>query len=160
MTTQYKMLGDNFLSRFRSFMATENRSPQGAFDAALPKAAARKDSNVKFRYTPLAGTGGKLFLRERSANLAYDEATEITDKAKDILSFLRPLLSDADLRQVEESLKMEAGVKPKSQVDAEQMKAGAKERGRVALDASAAASDARMADFAARFPGAARLGHV
>jgi hypothetical protein len=164
---KYQMLSDSFISRFRSAMkAAEN--PAGAFDA-MPKIQPRKDSNVKYRFTPLAGTGGQLFLRERSANLAFDEAKEISDPAKRILDFLRPLLSDADLKQVEESLKMEAGVKPKSHKDAEAMIAGAQERGRVAqdakrrqlaLDASAAASTARMADFSARFPGTQRLGHV
>ena len=165
----YKMLNDNFLSRFRGFMSAENRNPQGAFDAALPKAATRKDSGVKYRYTPLPGTGNSLFLRERSANLAFDEATEITTSAKDILNFLRGKLSDEDLNQVEESLKMEAGVPIDIQKDAEAMISGAKARGataqdakrqQLALDAHAAASDARQADFAARFPGAARIGHV
>jgi hypothetical protein len=167
MTTQYKMLGDNFLSRFRSFMATEN--PAGAFDA-MPKTQPRRDSTMsKFRYVPLANTGGRLFLRERSNVLAYDEATEISDPAKRILDFLRGKISDEDLKQVEESLKMEAGVKPDSQVDAEAMTAGALARGataqdakrrQLALDAHAAASDARMADFSARFPGTQRLGQV
>ena len=161
---QYQMLSNGFLSRFRSFMATENRNPAGAFDAALPKAATRKN---KYRFVPLAGTGDSLFLKERSADLAYDEATEISDPAKDILNFLRNKLSDDDMRQVEELLKMEAGVKTDSEEKADQMIAGAEARGaqdakrrQLALDASAAASDARMVDFAARFPGTQRLGHV
>ena len=165
----YKMLSDGFMQRFRGFMAAENRNPAGAFDAALPKAATRKDSGVKYRYTPLPGTGNSLFLRERSANLAFDEATEISDPAKDILNFLRGKSSDEDLNQIEESLKMEAGVPIDSQKDAEAMIAGAKARGataqdakrrQLALDASANASNARQADFAARFPGAARIGQV
>jgi hypothetical protein len=169
MTTQYKMLSDGFLTRFRGFMSAENRNPAGAFDSALPKAATRKDSGVKYRYTPLPGTGNSLFLRERSANLAFDEATEITTSAKDILNFLRDKISDEDLHQVEESLKMEAGVKTDQQEEAGKMIAGAKERGataqdakrrQLALDAHAAASDARQADFAKRWPGAARIGHI
>jgi len=151
----YKMLSDPFLARFKSFMASENRSPQGAFDAALPKT--RKD---KYRYTPVPHCGGSLFLRERSSNLAFDEATEISDRAKGILDYLRSKLSDEDLHQVEELLKMEAGVKVDSQKEADAMIAGAEARGRVAQDASAAASNERMADFAARFPGTQRLGHV
>jgi hypothetical protein len=159
----YKMLSDGFIQRFRGFMAAENHNPQGAFDQAMKP---RKD---KYRFVPLAGTGGSLFLRERSSNLAFDEATEITDKAKEILDFLRGKISDEDLHQVEESLKMEAGVPIDIQKDAEAMIGGAKARGataqdakrrQLALDAHAAASDARQADFAARFPGAARLGHV
>jgi hypothetical protein len=160
--TTYKMLSDPFLARFKSFMASENRNPAGAFDSALTKA--------KFRFVPVPHCGGTLFLRERSSNMAYDEATEISDPAKDVLNFLRNKISDDDMAQVEELLKMEAGVKIDSQVEAEQMIAGAKARGaagaqdakrrQLALDASAAASDARMADFAARFPGAARIGQV
>jgi hypothetical protein len=167
MKMNYAMFSDEALVKFRGFCDaagfTKPRGPQGAFDAALPKAATRKD---KYRYTPLPGTGDSLFLRERSANLAFDEATEITASAKDILNFLRGKLSDDDMTQVEELLKMEAGVPIDSQKDAEAMISGAKARGaqdakrRLALDASAAASDARMADFAARFPGAARIGHV
>jgi hypothetical protein len=158
----YKMLSDPFLARFKSFMASESRSPQGAFDAALPKT--RKD---KYRYTPVPHCGGTLFLRERSNDLAFDEANEISDPAKDILNFLRNKISDDDMRQVEELLKMEAGVKIDSQKDADAMIAGAEARGagaqdakQLAMDASAAASNERMADFARRFPGAARLGHV
>jgi hypothetical protein len=163
---QYKMLSDNFLTRFRTFMSAENGNPAGAFDA-MPKAQPRKDSGVKYRYTPLPGTGNSLFLRERSANLAFDEATEITDPAKDVLNFLRNKISDDDMRQVEELLKMEAGVKIDSQKDADAMIAGAEARGRVAqdakqlaMDASAAASNERMADFARRFPNVSRVGHV
>src|SRR5664280_1794620 len=112
--SQYQMLSDGFLSRFKNFMSAENSNPAGAFDA-MPKAVTRKDSNMKARFTPLAGTGNSLFLRERSANLAFDEATEITTSAKDILNFLRSKLSDEDLHQVEELLKMEAGVPIDSQ---------------------------------------------
>ena len=169
----YAMFSDQALVKFRGFCDaagfTKPPSPQGAFDSALPKTATRKDSGVKYRYTPLPGTGDSLFLRERSANLAFDEATEITTSAKDILNFLRSKLSDEDLHQVEELLKMEAGVPIDIQKDAEAMISGAKARGataqdaklrQLALDAHAAASDARQADFAARFPGTQRLGHV
>ena len=168
----YAMFSNDALSKFRTFCSAAGftkPNPQGAFDSALPKAATRKDSGVKYRYTPLAGTGSTLFLRERSANLAFDEATEITDKAKEILDFLRDKISDEDLHQVEESLKMEAGVKTDSEEKADAMIAGAKARGagaqdakrrQLALDASANASSANMADFAARFPGTQRLGHV
>ena len=156
------MLDDGFLGRFKAFVTAENhRNPQGAFDAALPKA--------KFRFVPVPHTANTLFLRERSANLALDEATEISDPAKDILNFLRTKLSDDDMRQVEEMLKLEAGVKPDSRKDAEAMISGAEarragaedaKRRQLALDAHATASDARQAEFAARFPGAARIGQV
>jgi hypothetical protein len=157
------MLSDSFIQRFRSAMkAAEN--PAGAFDVAP---STKGNTMPKYRYTPLANTAGQLFLRERSANLAFDEATEITDKAKEILDFLRDKISADDLHQVEESLKMEAGVPIDSQNDAEAMITGAKARGaqdakrrQLALDASADASSANIADFATRFPGAARVGHV
>jgi hypothetical protein len=161
----YAMFSDDALVKFRSFCGAAGftkPSPEGAFDAALPKT--RKD---KYRYTPVPNCGGTLFLRERSANLAFDEATEISDPAKDILNFLKEKLSDEDLPQVEELLRMEAGVKIDSQKEAKAMIAGAKARGaqdakrrQLALDAHAAASDAQQADFAARFPSASRIGHI
>ena len=161
----YAMFSDDALSKFRTFCDAAGfvkpPSPQGAFDAALPKA--------KFRFVPVPHSANTLFLRERSNNFAFDEATEISDPAKDILNFLRSRLSDDDMAQVEELLKMEAGVKTDNEKETDAMIAGAKERGataqdakrrQLALDASAAASTARMDDFASRFPGAARIGHA
>jgi hypothetical protein len=172
MKMNYAMFSDEALVKFRGFCDAAGfrkpPSPAGAFDA-MPKAVTRKEPNMKFRYTRVPHCGGSLFLRERSSNLAFDEATEITDKAKEILDFLRDKISDEDLHQVEESLKMEAGVKTDQQEEADKMIAGAEarragaqdaKRRQLALDASAAASTARMDDFAARFPGTQRLGHV
>jgi len=162
----YAMFSDDALAKFRTFCTaagfTKPPNPQGAFDVALPKAN-------KMRFVPVPHTAKTLFLRERSNNLAFDEATEISDPAKDILNFLKDKISDDDMRQVEEFLKIEAGVPTDSEKKADALIAGAKARGataqdakrrQLALDASAAASDARQADFAARVPGAARIGHV
>jgi hypothetical protein len=169
MKMTYAMFSDDALAKFRTFCSaagfTKPPHPAGAFDSALK----HKGNKTPYRFVPVPHCGDKLFFREKSSDLAFDEATELSDPAKDILNFLRTKLSDDDMRQVEELLKMEAGVKIDSQKDADAMIAGAEERGRVAqdakrrqlaLDASAAASNARMADFAARFPGAARIGHV
>ena len=170
MTTQYKMLSNGFLSRFKSFMASENRNPEGAFDA-MPKAVTRKDPNMKHRFVPVPHCGGTLFLRERSANLAFDEAGEaqISDPAKRVLAFLKDKLDEDTLHEVSEMLKAEAGVptdlekKSNAKIEAaEARRAGAQDvrRRQLAADASANASSERMADFAARFPGAARIGHI
>ncbi len=165
--SQYRMLSDPFLARFKAFMAAESRNPQGAFDTAL-KVQLKKEKRAPYRFVPIEGAGG-LFLRERSNDLALDEATEISDPAKKILSFLKGKLGDDDMAQVEEMLKMEAGVPVDSQVQAERMVAGAKERGataqdakrrQLAQDAHLNASTERMADFAKRFPGASRIGIV
>ena len=163
----YAMFSDDALSKFRTFCSaagfTKPPHPAGAFDSALK----HKGNKTPYRFVPVPHCGNKLFFREKSSDLAFDEATEITTFAKEILNFLRGKISDEDLNQVEESLKMEAGVKTDNQKDAEAMISGAKARGaqdakrrQLALDASAAASTARQADFAARFPGAARVGQV
>jgi hypothetical protein len=151
MTTQYKMLGDNFLSRFRTFMATENRNPAGAFDA-MPKTQPRKDSTMsKFRYVLLPNSGGQLYTRSRSADLAYDEAGKDPNEIPNaILQFLSGKISDADMRQVKEYLKIEAGEKPDNVKETEQMAKASASRG---------AQDSRpSSSFAQRFPGAARIG--
>ena len=123
----------------------------------------------KFGYVPVAnaGTSGALYMRSRSSNLAFDDVSRVTEFADDIIKFLRDRISEQDLEQVKDMLKMEAGVKTDQQEETDKMIAGAKERGRtaqdakrLALDASAAASTSRQADFAARFPGTQRLGHV
>ena len=147
----YKMLNDNFLSRIRSFMATENHNPAGAFDA-MPKTSQRKESTMsKFRYTPVAGTGGSLFLRERSSNMAYDEAGKDPNEiANAILQFLHDKISDADMRQVKEYLMIEAGEDPDSVKEAKQMAKASASRG---------AQDSRpSSSFAQRFPSAAKIG--
>ena len=118
----------------------------------------------RYRYSPVKGTANNLFTR-----MAFDDIDGVTENAQHILDFLCDKISDEDLHQVEESLKMEAGVKTDSEEKADAMIAGAKARGstaqdakrrQLALDASAAASDARQADFAARFPSATRIGHI
>ena len=165
----FAMFSDDALSKFRTFCGaaglTKPPSPQGAYDQALPKA--------KFRFVPVPHTANTLFLRERSADLACDEApataTELSDEAKKVLSFLKNKLSDDELRAVRECLEVEAGVPLDVQVKAEKMNAAAEarragaqdsRRRQLALDASEAASDANMKDFAARWPGAARIGQV
>ena len=149
----YSMFSDEALVKFRSFCDaagfTKPPSPQGAFYLALPKAVTRKEPAMSYRYVPVPHCGDQLFLRERSSNLAFDEATEITTSAKDILKFLRDKISDEALRHVEELLKMEAGVPTDSEKKADAMTAGAKER-RGAQDSS----------FNKLFPGADRIGRV
>ena len=106
--SQYRMIDDSFLVRFKNFMASERRMPEGAFDA-MPKAVTRKESTMsKFRYVPIDGTNNAIFHREPSSNMAFDEAEvakELSASAKQILEFLRDKLSGDDLRQVEESLR-------------------------------------------------------
>ena len=162
---RYRMLSDPFLARFKSFMDAERRNPEGAFDTALTKT--RKEGQMPYRFVPVAGCGGTLFLRERSNDLAFDEApAEISDPAKKILAFLKGKLSAEDLRQVEELLNIEAGVETDSEKKSDAMYEAAEQR-RGAQDSKRrqqvkhdAASSANMAEFAARFPGAARIGHV
>jgi hypothetical protein len=147
MTTQYKMLSDGFIQRFRSFMATENHNPQGAFDSAP---STKGNTMSKYRYTPVAGTGGSLFLRERSNNMAYDEAgKDPAEFAKAILEFLNGKISEQDLRQVKEYLMMEAGEKPDSVKDAEQLNRASASRG---------AQDSGLSSFDSRFPSARKIG--
>jgi hypothetical protein len=152
----YAMFSDDALNKFRTFCDaagfTKPPSPQGAFDQALKP---RKESKMTYRYVPVAnaGTSGALYMRSRSSNLAYDDVSHVTDFAQEILKFLRDKIGEEDMAQVEEMLKMEAGVKPDSQVDAEQMIAGAKARG--AQDSAARIGEA---GFNSRFPSARRIG--
>jgi hypothetical protein len=157
----YKMLNDNFLSRFRSFMATENNNPAGAFDQAMPKTSPRKENAMpKFRYVPVAnaGTSGALYMRQRSTNMAFDDVSHVTEFADNIIQFLRDRISEQDLEQVKDMLKMEAGEKPSSAEEADKMIAGAEAR-------RAGAQDSRLptrvdeAGFNARFPSARKIGH-
>ena len=168
--TQYRMLSDGFLSRFRSFMAAENRNPEGAFDA-MPRAVARKERQAPYRFVPVPHCGDSLFLRERSEDLALDEAptAETSDPASRILAFLKNKLDEATLHEVSEMLKAEAGIETDLQKESRAKIEAAKERGataqdarrrRLTADASAAASNEEMAEFAAMFPGAARIGIV
>jgi hypothetical protein len=126
----YKMLNDNFLSRFRSFMATENHNPAGAFDA-MPKTSQRKENTMsKFRYVPVAnaGTAGALYMRQRSTNMAFDEIDRTTEFADAILQFLHDKISEQDLEQVKQYLQGEAGVKTDQQEESDKMIAGAEAR--------------------------------
>ena len=165
----YKMLSDPFLARFKSFMDAERRNPEGAFDGAEIEISKGKTNALSFR--ACAGCGGTLFLRERSNDLAFDEAptAEISDPASRILAFLKNKLDEATLHEVSEMLKAEAGIETDLQKESRAKIEAAKERGataqdarrrRLAADASAAASNEEMAKFAARFPGAARIGQV
>ena len=149
----YAMFSNEALVKFRSFCGaagfTKPPSPQGAFDQALKP---RKESTMsKFRYTPVAGTGGSLFLRERSSNMAYDEAGKDPNEiANAILQFLHDKISDADMRQVKEYLMIEAGEDPDSVKEAKQMAKASASRG---------AQDSRpSSSFAQRFPSAAKIG--
>ena len=145
----YKMLNDNFLSRFRSFMAAENHNPAGAFDAA-PSTKGNAMSK-RYRYVPVAGTANALFTRER---MAYDEVSHLTDMAQEVLNFLHDKISEQDMARVEEMLKIEAGVKTDSEEENDKLRAGAKARG---------AQDSRMsradeARFDELFPSAKKIG--
>lgn len=153
MTTQYKMLSDGFIQRFRGFMAAENGNPAGAFDA-MPKSM-KGHPMSKYRYTPVAGTGGSLFLRERSNVMAYDEAGKDPNEiANAILQFLHDKISDTDMRQVREYLMIEAGEDPDSVKEAKQMAKASASRG--AQDSASARSG--QAGFDARFPSARKIG--
>ena len=149
----YKMLSDGFIQRFRSFMAAEN-NPAGAFDQALPKTSQRKESTMpKFRYTPVAGTAGALYTRERMAlDAAGEDPNEIVSQ---ILQFLGGKISDDDLAQVKELLKIEAGEDPDSMKEAKQMASAARSRG--AMDARRVAPSSPR-DFESRFPGSKHIG--
>jgi hypothetical protein len=151
----YKMLNDNFLSRFRSFMAAENHNPAGAFDA-MPKTSPRKETTMsKFRYVPLKGTGGSLFLRERSNVMAYDEAGKDPNEIPNaILQFLSGKISDDDMRQVKEYLMIEAGEDPDNVKEAKQMAKASASRG--AQDSASARIG--QSGFDARFPSARKIG--
>jgi hypothetical protein len=144
MTTQYKMLSDGFLTRFRGFMAAENRNPQGAFDSALPTKG-KSQMSKRYRFVPVAGTANALFTRER---MAADEVSHLTDMAQEVLNFLHDKLSDNDMARVEEMLKMEAGVKTDSEEESDKLRAGAKARG---------AQDSSLSSFAQRFPGSKHI---
>ena len=138
------MLSDKFLNRFREFMTTEN-NPRGAYDAAM-----KGNTMPKYRYVPLANTGGQLYTRSRSADLAYDEAGKDPNEiANAILQFLHDKISDDDMRQVKEYLMIEAGEDPDSVKEAKQMAKASASRG---------AQDNASSSFAQRFPSAAKIG--
>lgn len=145
---QYKMLDDGFVGRFKKFMSAENRNPQGAFDA-MPETQPQKDSTMpKFRYVPLKGTANSLFTRERSNVMAYDEAgKDPAEIPRAILQFLSGKISDADMRQVKEYLKIEAGEEPDNVKEATQMAKASASRG-----AQDSASRIGEAGFNSRFP--------
>jgi hypothetical protein len=104
----------------------------------------------KYRYTPVAGTGGSLFLRERSSNMAYDEAgKDPNEMANAILQFLSGKISDDDMRQVKEYLMIEAGEDPDNVKEAKQMAKASASRG---------AQDSSLSSFDARFPSARKIG--
>ena len=149
---QYRMLSDGFIQRFRSFMATENHNPSGAFDAALSRTATQKETQMskRYRFVPLKGTGNSLFTRER---MAADEVSHLTDMAQEVLNFLHDKLSEQDMQRVEEMLKIEAGVKTDSEEENDKLRAGAKARG--AQDSAARIGEA---GFNSRFPSARRIG--
>jgi hypothetical protein len=119
------MLSDGFIQRFRSFMATENHNPAGAFDAAP---STKGNTMPKYRYVPLKGCGNTLFTRERSSNIAYDEIDRTTEFADAILQFLHDKISEQDLEQVKQYLQGEAGVKTDQQEESDKMIAGAEAR--------------------------------
>jgi hypothetical protein len=148
----YKMLNDNFLSRFRSFMATENHNPSGAFDAA-PSLKGKTMS--KFKYVPVPNTANTLFTRERSSNMAYDEIDRTTEFADAILQFLHDKISEQDLEQVKQYLQGEAGVKTDQQEESDKMNAAARERRAGAQDSAARIGEA---GFNSRFPSARKIG--
>ena len=108
----------------------------------------------KFRYVPLKGCGNTLFTRERSSNIAFDDVSHVTEFADGILQFLHDKLSEQDLEQVRDMLKMEAGVKTDQQEESDKMIAGAKARG--AQDSASARIG--VAGFNSRFPSAKRIG--
>ena len=152
----YAMFSNDALSKFRTFCSaaglTKPPSPQGAYDHAMPKTQPRKENPMsKYRYTPVAGTGGSLFLRERSNVMAYDEAGKDPNEiANAILQFLSGKISDDDMRQVKEYLMIEAGEDPDSVKEAKQMAKASASRG---------AQDSRpSSSFAQRFPSAAKIG--
>jgi adenine-specific DNA glycosylase len=154
MTTQYRMLSDGFIQRFRSFMSAEN-NPAGAFDA-MPKTQPKENQMSKrYRYVPLANTGGQLFLRERSNNMAYDDVSHVTEFAQEIINFLHDKISEQDMARVEEMLKMEAGVKTDQMKESDKMVAGAEARRAGAQDSAARIGEA---GFNSRFPSARRIG--
>jgi hypothetical protein len=152
----YKMLSDGFIQRFRGFMAAENHNPAGAFDA-MPKTQPKENQmSAQYRYVPLKGTGGSLFLRERSSNLAFDEVDRTTEFADAILQFLSGKISEQDLEQVKQYLQGEAGVKTDQQEESDKMNAAARERRAGAQDSASARSG--QAGFDARFPSARKIG--
>jgi hypothetical protein len=132
----YKMFSDGFLTRFKNFVDVERHNPEGAFDTALTKTQPRKQNTMPYRFVPLAGTGGTLFLRERSSNMAYDSAEEeISAPAKRILAFLKNKLDEDTLHEVGEYLKAEAGIETDLQKESRAKIEAAKERGATAQDA-------------------------
>lgn len=104
----------------------------------------------KFRYVLLPNSGGQLYTRSRSADLAYDEAGRDPNEIPNaILQFLSGKISDADMRQVREYLQIEAGEDPDNVKEAKQMAKASASRG---------AQDSSMSSFDARFPSARKIG--
>ena len=108
----------------------------------------------KFRYVLLPNSGGQLYTRSRSADLAYDEAGKDPNEiANAILQFLHDKISDADMRQVKEYLMIEAGEDPDNVKEAKQMAKASASRG--AQDSAARIGEA---GFNSRFPSARNIG--
>jgi hypothetical protein len=146
----FQMFSDDALAKFRTFCEAANMkapSPQGAFDQAMPKTSQRKE--IHMRYVPFPNTANSLFTRERSNVMAYDEVNSAGETAQEILRFLTDKISEQDLAQVRELLMIEAGEKPDSVKDAEQLNRAARSRG---------AQDSSLSSFDARFPSAHKIG--
>ena len=106
---------------------------------------------MTYRYVLLPNSGGQLYTRSRSADLAYDEAGKDPNEIPNaILQFLSGKISDADMRQVKEYLMIEAGEEPDNVKEATQMATASASRG--AMDSRPSSS------FAQRFPSAAKIG--
>ena len=151
----FAMFSDDALAKFRTFCDAANLKdprPQGAYDQALKP---RKESMMsKYRYTPVPGTGGSLFLRERSNVMTYDEAGRDPNEIPNaILEFLSGKISDDDIRQVKEYLMIEAGEDPDNVKEAKQMAKASASRG--AQDSAARIGEA---GFNSRFPSARKIG--
>jgi hypothetical protein len=147
------MLNDKFLKRFRDFMTAEN-NPRGAYDAAM-----KGNTMPKYRYVPLANTGGQLFTRERSNSVAMDFKawTDPNEMENSILQFLSGKISDDDMKQVRSYLGMEhdsdAEEDDGGKMAGDNFPQGLRRR----LDAVPATTSAR-GGFDTRFPSAAKIG--
>jgi len=154
MKMTFAMFSDDALSKFRTFCSaagfTKPPSPQGAFDQAMKRTQPTKGTTMpKYRYVLLPNSGGQLYTRSRSADLAYDEAGKDPNEiANAILQFLHDKISDADMRQVREYLQIEAGEDPDNVKEAKQMAKASASRG------------AQDSSFFSRFPGAKHIGQV
>ena len=112
----------------------------------------------KFKYVPLANTGGQLFTRER-ANMAMDFKgwTDPNEMENSILQFLSGKISDDDMKQVRSYLGMEhdsdAEEDDGGKMAGDNFPQGLRRR----LDAAPATTSAR-GGFDARFPSARKIG--